>query len=262
MRSYVISLPLLAVVLLPSTGSAQVYQLPTPPPVVTAADAIWRTTGQPFYYAGGIYYPSGPTEFFDGQVMARIGVVDGVPVYENKTLEPWSVVLVPTGQNMMQPYERRRSGTLAGTVGSRMPGQPIQRDVELSVANDSTRDGEIDGIPVITTGRAQWTWPTPPPPVVSAPALAPLSARAKTVSSSVPVIRTIPRRETTNAGPYVDFAGTHHYSSGKAVVHDPQRFTRIGDSAGAAVFREAGGPEKTIYVEAVRDGLLAPYTRP
>ena len=39
----------------------------------------------------------------------------------------------------MRPYERRRSGPLAGTVGSRMPAQPIQRDVELSVANDFPR---------------------------------------------------------------------------------------------------------------------------
>jgi hypothetical protein len=261
MRPYLISLPLLAVVLLPSTGSAQVYQLPTPSPIVMA-DASWRSTGQPIYYAGGIYYPSGPTEFFDGQVMARTGVVDGVPVYENKTFEPWSVVLVPMGGNLMQPYERRRSGALAGTVGSRMPGHPIQRDVELSVVNDSGRDGEIDGLPVATSGRAQWTWPTPPPPAGSAPPLAPLSAQAKTAPSSVPVIRTIPRRETTNAGAYVDFAGAHHYSSGKAVTHDPQRFTRIGDSGGAAVFREAGGSEKTIYVEVVPNGALAPYTRP
>src|SRR6185295_1426045 len=73
MRSLLISLPVLAAVLLPGTGAAQVYQLPTPAPVVTAADAPWRNTDQPIYYAGGLYYPSGPTEFFDGNIMARTG---------------------------------------------------------------------------------------------------------------------------------------------------------------------------------------------
>jgi hypothetical protein len=262
MRSLLITLPVLAVVLLPGTGAAQVYQLPTPAPIVTAADAPWLGTEEPIYYAGGLYYPSGPTEFFDGNIMARTGVVDGVPVYENKTLEPWSVVLIPTGGNLMRPYERRRSGPLVGTVGSRMPAQPIQRDVELSVASDSRRDGDVVGFPVAAPGRAQWTWPTPAPPAESAPLLGPLSATAKTAPSSIPVIRAVPRRETTNAGVYVDFAGAHHYSSGRVVTHDLARFTKIGELGGAAVFREVGGSDKTIHVEVVPDGPLAPYTRP
>ena len=33
----------------------------------------------------------------------------------------------------MRPYERRREGELAGTVGSRPPSFPIQRDGDLSV---------------------------------------------------------------------------------------------------------------------------------
>ncbi len=257
MRSY-LSLFLLAA-MLPTTGAAQVYQWPTPPPRVTATDASWRRTGEPIYYAGSIYDPSGPTEFFDGQIMARIGIIDGVPVYENKTLEPWSVVLVPLTGKLMQPYERRRAGPLVGTVGSRMPGRPIQRHVELSMANDSAHEGEVwrgSG-----SGRAEWTWPTPPAPADSAPPLAPLARQTTTAPSSVPVIRTIPQRETTNAGAYVDFGGTHYYSSGKAVPHDEPRFTRVGDIGGAAAFREVGGSENTIHVEVVPGGLLAPYTR-
>jgi len=262
MRSYWINLSLLTVVLMSSVAQAQVYQLPTAPPIVTAANASWQHAGRPIYYAGGIYDPSGPTAFFDGQVMARTGVVDGVPVYADKTLEPWSVVYVPISGNLMQPYERRRSGALVGTVGSRMPAQPIQRDVEQSVANDSMRDGDIEGFPIVNTGRAQWTWPTPPPSDGPPPALGPQSASRKAVPSSVPVIRTVPRRETTNAGVYVDFAGAHHYSSGRVVTHDEAKFTRIGELGGAAVYREAGGSEKTIYIEVVPDGPLAPYTRP
>jgi len=259
MRFYFLGLPLLAVLLTPDAATAQVYQLPTPAPVVTGAEASWRGTGQPIYYAGAVYYPSGPTEFFDGQIMARTGLVDGVPVYENKTLEPWSVVLVPVGRNLMQPYERRRSGPLTGTVGSRMPAQPIQRDVELSVANDSLRDGDVAGFPLAPTSRAQWTWPTPRPAAAAAPALGPQSRNA--TPSSVPVIRAVPRRETTNAGVYVDFAGAHYYSSGKVVTHDEAKYTKIGELGGASVFREVSGSEKTIHVEVVADGPLAPYTR-
>jgi hypothetical protein len=259
MRLYFISLSFIAVVLVPDAAQAQVYQLPTPAPVVTAAGA-WPSGTQPIYYAGGVYYPSGPTEFFDGQIMARTGVVGGVPVYENKTLEPWSVVLVPVGGNLMQPYERRRSGPLTGTVGSRMPSQPIQRDVELSVANDSLRAGDIEGFPLHSASRAQWTWPTPPP-AGTPPALGPQSAPRHATPSTVPVIRTVPQRETTNAGVYVDFAGAHYYSSGTVVTHDEARFTKIGELGGAAVFREAGGSEKTIHIEVVANGPLAPYTR-
>jgi hypothetical protein len=182
-----------------------------------------------------------------------------VPVYENKTLEPWSVVLVPVGRNLMQPYERRRSGPLAGTVGSRMPALPIQRDVELSVANER---GDLDGFPLAPTGRAQWTWPTPQPPADAAPALGPQSAQRRPTPSSVPVIHTVPRRETTNAGLYVDFAGAHYYSSGKVVTNEAAKFTKIGELGGAAVFREISGSDKTIHVEVVADGPLAPYTRP
>jgi hypothetical protein len=260
MRSFYIGLTLLGT-LLPGPAAAQVYQLPTPPPIASASDAPWRGTGQPIYYAGGVYYPSGPTEFFDGQIMARSGVVDGVAVYENKTLEPWSIVLVPTPGGLMQPYERRRAGALGGTVGSRTPGQPIQRDGDSSLANDSMRDGDIQGFPVTTSGRAQWTWPTPPPATVDPPPLAPLSPRGSRGLSVVPVIRSIPQRETTNAGPYVDFAGAHYYSSGKAVVHDSAKFTRLGDLGGAALYREIGGSEKTIHVQVVPEGALAPYTR-
>jgi hypothetical protein len=262
MRGFLIGFPVLAAMLMPSTGTAQVYQLPTPAPVITMAEVPRRSPDQPIYYAGGLYYPAGPTEFFDGQIMARTGVIDGLPVYENKTLEPWSVLFVPIGGNLMQPYERRRSGALVGTVGSRTPALPIQRDVELSAVGDSLRDGDLVGFPPSTSSRAQWTWPTPAPAVEAAPPLGPLAPRTKMTGFSVPVIRAVPRRETTNAGIYVDFAGAHHYSSGKAVKQDEAKFTRIGELGGAAVFRELGGSEKTIHVAAVADGLLAPYTRP
>src|SRR5262245_66383159 len=110
MRSHVPALAAAAVLLLPQLGSAQVYLWQTPAPVVTAANTTWRTSGEPILYAGRLYYPTGPTEYFDGQVMSRTGIYKGVPLFENRTLEPYSIVFVPVGRNLMRPYERNRRG--------------------------------------------------------------------------------------------------------------------------------------------------------
>src|SRR3954466_13805687 len=110
MRRFVLPLVLTAAVLLPKTVNAQVYQLPTPAPQVTANAAAWTLSGQPIFYAGAFYYPTGPTVFFDGFVMVRTGTYDGVPLYADTTLEPFSVVFVPLGGRVMRPYERLRTG--------------------------------------------------------------------------------------------------------------------------------------------------------
>src|SRR5260221_13738899 len=112
MRQRVLSLVLVVAVLVPILGTAQVYQLPTPPPLVTAANAAWQINGEPVFYEGALYYPTGPTVFFDGSVMVRTGVNQGVPLYADTTLEPYSVVFVPIGGTLMRPYERRRAGEL------------------------------------------------------------------------------------------------------------------------------------------------------
>ena len=256
MRSHVLGVAVTAVLLLPQTGSAQVYQYDTPAPRVTAARAHWQLSGEPLFYAGAFYYPTGPTEFFDGRVMARTGFYEGMPLYENSTLEPYSIVFVPIGGNLMRPYERRREGDLAGTVGSRTPSFPIQRDAELaSMVTGAHRDRTR-----LVTSRAQWDWPEPQT-VPDAPPLAPMSTRPAATASPAPVIRSVPRRETTNAGAFVEFEGTRYFTSGRAVVHDAQRFVQVGDVRGASVFREAKGDNRTIFVEVVPGGTLAPYTR-
>ncbi len=116
----------------PFVGTAQVYSGYAPPPAVTAASASWQLSGQPIFHAGSFYYPAGATVFFDGRVMTRTGHYEGVPLYSDVTLEPFSIVYVPVGGARMRPYERRRDGELAGTVGSRTPSFPIVRDGELS----------------------------------------------------------------------------------------------------------------------------------
>jgi hypothetical protein len=245
---------------MPHVSSAQVYLLPTPAPRVTAAYEPWRVGGEPIFYAGHLYYPTGPTEFFDGQVMARTGHYQGVPLYENSTLEPYSLVFVPIGGNLMRPYERKRDGDLVGTVGSRPPSFPIQRDAELAsligyyddVVSDVDRYGDD------LSQRAQWDWPEPIAEV-EPPPLAPLSPRPTSVPS-VAIGRTAPR-DTTNAGAFVQYEGARYFSSGKASVNDASRFTRVGEMGGASVYRDLKGDARTIYIESVPGGALAPYTR-
>ena len=67
--------------------------------------------------------------------MVRTGSNPRRAVYEDVTLEPYSMIYMPIGGPVMRPYERRREGELAGTVGSRTPSFPIQRDVELSASS-------------------------------------------------------------------------------------------------------------------------------
>src|SRR5436853_2777834 len=135
MRPLVLSLFLFMMVLFPKLGNAQAYFLPTPPPQVTAANASWQINGEPVFYQGDFYFAAAPTVYFDGNVMKRTGVYRGIPLYEDSSLVPYSIVYVPVGGNVMRPYERKRYGELAGTVGSRAPWYPIQRDVEVSASS-------------------------------------------------------------------------------------------------------------------------------
>jgi hypothetical protein len=270
MRSQVFGMAVAAALLLPATGHAQVYMVQTGPPAVTAARSPWLRTGAPVFYKGAFYYPSGPTEFFDGRIMTRTGTYDGVPLYENPTLEPYSIVFVPVGSSLVRPYERRREGRLAGSVGSRTPSFPVQRDFESRWFRDDddwTSD-EVDrpwlGGAEVTgrhgVGRAQWDWPqTAIAP--EGPALVPMAPRQPDASAASNVIRSVPVRETTNAGAFVQFEDVRYYSSGRAVVNDAAQFSRAGEVKGAAVYRQVNGDPRTIFVEAVPGGGLAPYTR-
>ncbi len=107
---------------------AQVNSRPTDPPIVSAENDAWYRLGEPVVVSGEFYYPAGPVTFFNGNVMVRVGHYDGVPLYADTTLEPHSIVFVPIGRGQMQPYERLRTGDLAGTSGSRLPSFPGRSD--------------------------------------------------------------------------------------------------------------------------------------
>ena len=112
MRPVLAGVALSVAVLVPNLGNAQVYLLPTPPPQVSAASEPWFYNGEPVFYEGDFYFPTGPTVYFDGNVMKRSGFYRGVPLYVDATLTPYSIVYVPTGGNVMRPYERKRAANL------------------------------------------------------------------------------------------------------------------------------------------------------
>jgi hypothetical protein len=243
-------------------GSAQAYFQPTPPPQVTAASADWQIRGEPVFYAGNFYWPTGPSVFFDGSVMARSGAYKGVPLYEDTSITPYSIVYVPIGGNVVRPYERRRAGELAGSVGSRTPSFPTERDVDLSVAGVRTGvttsplgAGEPYVLPerdrapraVGTSGTSSPTIARDTMPMERTPARA-------TVMQSIPGPR-------SNNGVWLQFNGTRWYIAGGAVPYSADRFIPIGEHRGFPVYRDTTGKADRIYVASVKDGPLAPYKR-
>ena len=105
--------------------TAQVQTRATDPPSVTAVNESWFQLGEPLQLGGELYFRAGATVFFGGNRMARIGHYNGIPLYADTTVEPYSVVLVPVTRGLLQPYERPRRGDLAGTTGSGAPAFPV-----------------------------------------------------------------------------------------------------------------------------------------
>ena len=249
----------------------QVYQLPTQAPRVTAANADLQLRGEPVFYAGDFYYPTGPNVFFDGNVMKRSGEHQGVPLYVDATLEPYSVVYVPIGRNLMRPYERRRAGELAGTTGSRTPSFPIVRDVEVSAA--TFRTGIITPPSGVTERRA--VSESPEPVGTTRPAVArtilpalpdtPLSALAPSGvdggrSKTYRLLKSTPVDRSTN-GIWTEVNGSRWYSAGFAVPYQADQFFGIGVYRGSPVYQKRNESSREIYIPSVEGGLLARYRR-
>jgi hypothetical protein len=261
MRSIVAGVFLSVVLLMPNVGTAQVFSLPEPSPDVNAASADWQIRSEPIFHAGIVYYPAGPTVFFDGRIMVRTGVYNGIPLFADVTIEPYSIVFVPIGRNVMRPYERRREGELAGTVGSRAPSFPIQRDGDLSVRSQQgasralpVRMPEPDVIPeAITLARAE----------VGLQRLG--DVVGATDIRAVPVQRpaaTEVWRPTANDGVWIEFEGARWFSAGPAVSVDPERFVPTASYRGFVVYRDTmGARADTIFVTVVPNGPIAPYSR-
>ena len=221
-----------------ATLPAQVLSRPTPPPSRTAVNATWFQERLPIFVTGDYYHPAGASVFFDANTMVLIGFYDGVPIYADTTLEPHSIVLVPVGRGLMQPYERRREGYLVGTVGSRPPSFPVQRDVEASVGVLAPEPEPSRGAP-----SALSTEPVAPA-VVGEP--------AGPVRSAIP--------PSGSGGVWLEFQGVRWTSEGHAVPFAPTLFEQVGEYRGFAVYRSREGAGDVIYLPS-RNNLVAPYRR-
>ncbi|MGE3959926.1 MAG: hypothetical protein AB7H96_24670 [Vicinamibacterales bacterium] len=271
MRTAVLRTMIITVALAPIAAGAQVYRHETAPPAVTAANAPWQRAGEPIFHAGNFYYPAGAAVFFDGKVMVRTGLYEGVPLYADVTLEPYSIVYVPVGGARMQPYERRREGELAGTVGSRTPSFPIERDVEVSAAR---REGpsylpRVSGLAPVrkARGRAAASATSLPGGDVAPDTFAPVGAVMIPPSNrALPPsqlnlgngVLSTPQAED---GLWISYQGSRWYSAGRAVPLDVARFEQAGSFNDFPVYRERGDSANRIFVTTVRNGPVAPFER-
>jgi hypothetical protein len=240
-------------------GYGQVTMLPTPPPIVTAENESWFLAGEPVLYAGSVYYPTGPLVYFNPNEMVRSGDYLGIPLYTRTTLEPYSLVFVPAGGGLMKPYERRRAGDIAGTVGSTLPSFPVvspyDRQAEVSAIAGLIRAPAppMQVAPIMGTA-----YPVPergaiqPPFEPVATAGAPYPPPGPLVSARLP--------EGLDAI-FVDYSERRWFNKGHAVELDPAAFTRIGEYHGFAVYRR-GEDDQTIYITVSRGArdLVAPYS--
>jgi hypothetical protein len=252
--------------LAPLMLSAQVTLQPTPAPTVTAENEPWFLSREPINLGGSLYYPTGPQVFFDRNEMVRSGFYGVVPLYAKTTVDPYNILYVPLPGGLMQPYERRRSGELAGSVGNTAPSFPVDspsNQSTLSPWNDLPQAaGPPTNVPMSMIGGAA------PAPTDSAGATRGAQAAATGTSGAI-----VPRRTLLSASKpeginavFVDYDGRRWFSSGHAVVLDPGRHERIGDYRGFAVYaerqRSAAAQPSTIYISVAKTAasMIAPYS--
>jgi len=74
-------------------------------------------------------------------------------------------------------------------------------------------------------------------------------------------METIQRPTGGSNGVWLDFVGMRFYSSGVATSYSADRFTKVGEYRGFPVYVETAGKKDTIWVQVVKNGALAPYSR-
>jgi len=240
---------------------AQISMQAAEPPAVTAENQDWYLSGDPLAYGGSVYYPSGPIIHFSRNEMVPTGYFDDVPIYVRTTAEPRSVIYVPLAGGVMKPYERRRSGELAGTVGSSAPGFPVSLPQQSAPTASFARVPieAVGGGAVGTSGSANATAPGAarvPEPISTG------GAASMAPSRPVPTrIQTVQRPVGLNKV-YLSFDNARWFAAGPTVEFSNDRFTRIGEHHGFPVYAERGDAD-AIYIALVpgAPGLVSPYKR-
>jgi hypothetical protein len=240
--------------LLPMTATAQVMLRPADKPLVTAENELWYLAAEPLTFSGTFYYPAGPRVFFNPNEMVRSGSYRGIPLFTLATREPYGVLYVPVGGGLMQPYERRRSGEVAGTVGTSAPSFPVQRDLEPEARDYPL---QAQGPPALR----EWV-PPAEADVVSNMGGYPRGAEGSDWREPRGPLVTARMPAGLNAF-YIEHQGQRWFAAGKAVVLDPAAFTRAGDYRGFPVYVARSGQPGLIFVSvagASEGGLATPYS--
>jgi hypothetical protein len=243
---------------------AQISMQTAEPPAVTAENQDWYLSGDPLAYGGAVFYPSGAIVQFNRNEMVQTGYFDNVPIYVRTTQEPRSVIYVPLAGGVMKPYERRRTGELAGTVGSSAPGFPVmlpqqsaQQTVSMGFARVPT--DPIGGGAVGTSSMANTTVSG------SAGAQEPVGTSgvvAMAPSTPIPTPLQTARRPVGLNSVYLEFDDARWFASGPAVEFSIDRFTRIGEHGGFPVYVDRARTD-VIYIPLVPGdpGLVSPFKR-
>ena len=242
-------------------------QVSSAPPTITAESETWYLSGEPVSLNGGVYYPAGAVIHFVRNEMVRTGIVGNTPVYARTTQEPGSIIYVPLAGGLMRPYERRRSGELAGTSGSSAPSFVV-------ILRAS------EGADTIAAGLQAPAPPTGAPVPVGTGGVAPAAAPVSTAAPAAPAVpapvgtsglmqvssRPVPTRIETAQRPvglnnvFIEFQNARWFAAGPAVEFSSSRFTRVGEHRGFPVYQESGRTG-TIYLSLLdgAPGLVAPY---
>lgn len=240
---------LLVAVLLasPAFATAQSLIRPEPAPARVAGKEAWYRAGEPVLHRGEPFYPGGSQIFFNPNLMVLAGEFRGVPIYVDPTIETGSVVFVPIGGGLMQPYEKLRAGDLAGTSGSRTPSFPTTSASTLEVDVPVGALGVIPPAPPLVEGAS--TAPAPVRPAARGNARTAAPGRFVTIA---------PNTSARARGIWIDWNGQKWRSAGTTVRVGPQ-LVAIGMYNGHTVYRGAGG-DGTIWIETAQ-GLAAPWRR-
>ena len=240
MRGLFLAMTLLAA----APAWAQIQSRPTEPPIVTAENEQWYRLAEPLQIGGDVYYPAGASVFFNGNTMVRAAHFNGVPLYADTTVEPYSQILVPVSSGVMQPYERRRQGDLAGTTGSRTPSFPVDPVSGLGYRGP------------IMAAVSPTNLPQPIGDIYGPGDARPGARPAQSDSQSyLPLMR-----PESNDGIWIMYMGAKWLSAGPAVPLRAVDFQLVGDYAGFPVFARQGVKDDVIYLP-TRAGLIAPYRR-
>jgi hypothetical protein len=230
-----------------SAARAQIKLQPTPAPTVTAETENWYQTGEPIVFAGNYYYPAGPAIHFLANEMVPTGSYRGVQLYSRTTIEPYSIVFVPLAGGLMQPYERRRAGDLAGTTGSSVPSFPV----EIPSAFGAPPPIQAAGPPFVETqmsneyvARPQTALGVEPPLVSGAPS----SSSVGTIGRLSAAPRPKPVGPPSANGIFVEFDHARWYASAPPKDLDSASLRRIGEWHGFPVYATRSTGESTIYI--------------